>query len=278
LAVDGGQKGFLLGAANKVPLAGDLKEVGEALDTSFDDETGAEVHDLESRTVEVATSPRIYTIDNFLSDEECDFMRAHGEPHLQRSLTIDRNTGEYHPDTVRTNMQMYVSKEDSRSNPTIARIVRRLHRLARVPIGHGEQIQVGRYLVGEKYECHYDSETRVNVVRPATVIVYITSGVEGGATLFPMGADCSPMAKCCHNNLTMPSRLLHPAKGRAVLFYTHDPDGSQNWNALHGSCPVDTGEKWIIQAWFRSTLYHESPHYQFQASSVDGSDPSDHEL
>merc|ERR1719486_1673231 len=111
-------------------------------------------------------------------------MKQHGAAKLQPSLTIDSVTGEFHPDTVRTNQQMYISKEDSRNDRTINAIVRRMHRLARIPIGHGEQIQVGRYLVGEKYDCHYDSEVSVNVIRSATVIVYLSDGVEGGDTVF----------------------------------------------------------------------------------------------
>ena len=55
--------------------------------------------------------------------------------------------------------------------------------------------------------------------------------------------------------------MLHPKKGRAVLFYTHNLQGEKVANALHGSCPVGEGEKWIMQAWFRDSVYPDSPHY-----------------
>lgn len=219
-------------------------------------------HDIENRVVRLADDPRVFSVDDFLSGDECDFLRAHGEPLLQQSLTIDRVTGEYHPDQVRTNYQMYISKEDCVSHPVISQIARRLYRLARIPVGHGEQIQIGRYRVGEKYDCHFDSEVSVNVVRPATVIVYINDVEAGGDTIFPMGQGCKPLDDCCAHNKTQ-VRRLHPKKGRAILFYTHDLDGGVNKNALHGSCPVEEGEKWIIQAWFRASLYPDSPHYVF---------------
>lgn len=194
-------------------------------------------------------------------------MQKHAEPHMQQSMTIDRKTGEYKPDPVRTSHQMYVSKQESLKNPVIARIVRRLHRFARVPLGHGEQIQVGKYGVGEKYECHFDSEVSVDVVRPATIIVYLSDVEAGGETIFPMGQDCQPLKKCCgeHSNVSAEKgvRQVHPKMGMAMLFYTHDLDGELNRNALHGACPVEQGEKWIMQAWFRSLLYPESPHYIF---------------
>ncbi|CAE8649398.1 unnamed protein product [Polarella glacialis] len=42
-------------------------------------------------------------VDDFFSDAECDFLKTHGQAALQPSLTIDRKTGQYHPDGVRTN-------------------------------------------------------------------------------------------------------------------------------------------------------------------------------
>lgn len=254
---------------------------GDLTDEQIKDAARIFSHDIESRVVRLADDPRVFSVDDFLSDEECDFLKQHGEPLLQQSLTIDRVTGEYHPDKVRTNYQMYISKEDCVHHPVISQIVRRMYRLARIPLGHGEQVQIGRYRVGEKYDCHYDSEVSVDVVRPATIIVYISDVEAGGDTIFPMGQVCSLLENCCAQNKTR-VRRLHPKKGRAILFYTHDFDGGVNKNALHGSCPVEEGEKWIIQAWFRASLYHESPHYQFSpgAAEVDAKehDPAESEL
>jgi len=240
--------------ANAVQAKGEL---------GIEDELGISTHDIERNVVQIADLPRIYQVDGFLTESECRFLREHGGAHLQESLTIDASSGNYRPDPVRTSMQMYVSEEDCRQHPVISRIVRRMYRFARIPLGHGEQIQIGRYKVGQMYKCHYDSEVRVDVVRPATLLVYISDVGAGGDTVFPFGHDCSNLGDCCHGNATLPLRRIKPKMGRAVLFYTHDVDGTQNVDALHGSCPVDDGEKWIVQAWFRSKLYFASPHYHF---------------
>lgn len=237
-------------------------------------------HDAEQRVVEISDSPRIYQVDDYFSDEECDFLKQHGLPHLQQSLTIDRTNGSTVVDKVRTNMQMYVSKEDSVQHPFIRRIVRRLYRLARIPLGHGEQVQIGRYRVGEKYDCHYDSEVRVGVLRAATVIVYISEAESGGDTVFPMGEDCHELGTCCDATSRGQLKRVHPKKGRALLFYSHDLDGSLNTNTLHCSCPVVQGEKWIMQAWFRVSLYTDSPHYPMEgrtssSSSMDEADANE---
>jgi len=69
-------------------------------------------------------------------------------------------------------------------------------------MGHSEHIQIGRYKTGQKYEAHYDTETRQNVLRLATVIVYLNDlpdETSGGYTIFPMGKGCAPLETtgCC---------------------------------------------------------------------------------
>ena len=222
----------------------------------------------EQQVREISSSPRIYQIDDFLSSSECEMLRLHGEPNLEQSLTIDRTSGNVVPDPVRTNMQMYVTVKDSLEHPLIRRLVRRLYKLARIPLGHGERIQIGRYRIGEKYDCHFDSELQQGVIRSATIIAYL-SDVQGGDTLFPMGQDCRVLSECCSASNSTNMKHLHPKQGRAVLFFSHDMDSSLNPNAIHCSCPVTQGEKWILQAWFRSHLYDESPHNPLRTNDVE---------
>ena len=222
---------------------------------------------------ELSSLPRVYQIDNFLTAFECDALRELGEPGLEPSLTIDRSSGKVVPDPVRTNMQMYVSAKDSLEHPSIRPLVRRLYKLARMPLGHGERIQIGRYRIGEKYDCHFDSELRQGVLRAATVIVYL-SEADGGETLFPMGQNCHILEQCC-NRSSSDTMRVHPKKGRALLFFSHDLDSKLNPNAVHCSCPVTGGEKWILQAWFRTQLYAESPHNPMQTNPTGDADPAE---
>lgn len=209
---------------------------------------------------ELASSPRVYQVDDFLTSQECDLLREHGEPGLEASLTIDRVSGQLVPNPVRSSMQMYVSLKDSLEHPLIRVLVRRLYQLARMPLGHGERLQIGRYRVGEKYDCHFDSEPQQDILRTATIIVYLAD-VLGGETLFPMGADCHILNECCNVTEAASQMMwIQPKKGRAVLFFSHDLNSELNPNAVHCSCPVIQGEKWILQAWFRSQLYADSPH------------------
>lgn len=43
-----------------------------------------------------------------------------------------------------------------------------------------------------------------------------------------------------------------PRAGDAVLFWSAFPDGRLDQHALHGSCPVVTGNKWVAVKWIRN--------------------------
>eukprot|EP00930_Biecheleria_cincta_P020961 TRINITY_DN15633_c0_g1_i3.p1 TRINITY_DN15633_c0_g1~~TRINITY_DN15633_c0_g1_i3.p1 ORF type:complete len:358 (+),score=72.40 TRINITY_DN15633_c0_g1_i3:76-1149(+) len=218
---------------------------------------------------EISFSPRAFIVDDFLSAEECEGLKQHALPHLEHAKTINMQTGQYQDDKVRTNSQMYVNKTSHFEDPLISSIVERLHVLARVPFGHAEQLQVGRYQQGQFYQPHFDSEPRQNVNRVATVIMYLEEPDAGGETVFPKRRSCGGQAfqECCAKRDELVVGEGHGfwvagKKGQAVLFYSHDLDGKQNPYSLHGSCPVLAGEKWIAQQWFRVKPYDRSPHYR----------------
>jgi len=186
----------------------------------------------ERRIEQLSARPRIYQVDHFLSDEECRLLRA-----------WDRHDSAAH-----------VAR-----HPAVAAVHRRMHWLARLPPGHGEQLQVHVFRAGEEQACHSDSVpiSNINIVRVATVIVYLSDVDEGGELVFPMGEDCGQLS-CCLGNSSAVIRV-QAKRGRALLFYSHDVDGE--WNALaeHCVCPVLRGQEWIAEAWFRPTLYSGSP-------------------
>lgn len=216
---------------------------------------------------ELSYDPRIYVFDDFLTDKEAEFLKKHGLPHLQPSRTVNYTDGSLVDSKLRKNSQMSVDKADCVEHPVISEVIRRMHLLARAPLVHGEQLQVGRYGEGEYYEPHFDSEPMQDIMRTATVLVYLSVPEEGGETIFPKRSVCTDenFQKCCED---IPGMMAGgggawiPAKKRqALLFYSHDLDGRRNSFGMHGSCPVLSGEKWIAQQWFRAAPYKESPHW-----------------
>lgn len=221
---------------------------------------------------ELSYDPRIFIYDDFLTDEECEFLKSYAEPHLKPARTINSTTGLRELAKIRTNSQMYVNDTDCREHPVISEVIRRCHTLARIPLGHGEAFQVGRYKEGEFYGPHFDSEPAQDVLRSATVLIFLGAPEEGGETIFPKRRVCGQenFQSCCED---LPGKVVKEGQGlfivgrkrQALLFYSHDMDGRHNIFGIHGSCPVHAGVKWIAQQWFRSKPYHLSPSRDFEA-------------
>lgn len=182
------------------------------------------------------------------------------------------------PDKVRTNSQMYFDQASHYQDPMVVAIQERMQVLARIPPGHGEPLQVGRYRVGEFYQPHYDSEPAQNVRRAATVLVYLEPPEAGGETIFPKHRRCqeADFEDCCSRIEELVVKegggfAVKAEAGTAVLFFSHDLDGQHNPLSMHASCPVLQGEKWVAQQWFRLEPYAGSPFFQFR-KPVEGSE------
>ncbi|KDO50528.1 hypothetical protein CISIN_1g027393mg [Citrus sinensis] len=138
----------------------------------------------------ISWSPRILVLHNFLSMEECDYLRAIARPHLQVSTVVDTKTGKGIKSNVRTSSGMFLSPEEKKY-PMIQAIEKRISVFSQVPVENGELIQVLRYEKDQYYKPHHDyfSDTfnlKRGGQRIATMLMYLSDNVEGGETYFPM--------------------------------------------------------------------------------------------
>lgn len=198
-----------------------------------------------TRLIELSSSPRIYMIENFLSDYECDHLIENARPHLKRSTVVSSkdNGGEVHD--ARTSMGMFYQRS---ADPIIASIEQRIAELTMIPVEYGEGIQVLSYGIGAEYRPHFDyfdpklPGSAACLIRGgqrvATLIMYLANTEEGGETIFPV-------AKV----------NVKPVKGNAVLFYNCTYDGKEDPLSLHGGAPVIKGEKWIATKWLRQSEF-----------------------
>ena len=100
-------------------------------------------------------SPRIILLHNFLSYEECDYLRGVALPRLKISTVVDANTGKGIKSDVRTSSGMFLSHEE-RKYPMIHAIEKRISVYSQVPIENGELMQVLRYEKNQYYRPHHD--------------------------------------------------------------------------------------------------------------------------
>ncbi|CAF1803119.1 unnamed protein product, partial [Brassica napus] len=192
----------------------------------------------------VSWSPRIIVLHNFLSSEECEYLKAIARPRLQVSTVVDIKTGKGVKSDVRTSSGMFLNHVE-RSYPIIQAIEKRIAVFSQVPAENGELIQVLRYEPNQFYRPHHDYfgdtfNLKRGGQRVATMLMYLTDDVEGGETYFPLAGD----GECTCGGKIMKGISVKPTKGDAVLFWSMGLDGQSDPNSIHGGCEVLSGEKW----------------------------------
>ncbi|KAL3507179.1 hypothetical protein ACH5RR_032561, partial [Cinchona calisaya] len=199
----------------------------------------------------ISWSPRIILFHNFLSVEECDYLRAIALPHLQISTVVDTKTGKGIKSNVRTSSGMFLNHEE-RKYPMIQAIEKRISVYSQVPVENGELIQVLRYEKKEFYRPHHDYfsdafNLKRGGQRVATMLMYLSDDVDGGETYFPMAGS----GECSCGGKMVKGLCVKPAKGDAVLFWSMGLDGESDPSSIHGGCEVLFGEKWSATKWMR---------------------------
>jgi prolyl 4-hydroxylase len=188
-------------------------------------------------------SPRIVVFGDLLDAEECAALIAAAQPRMARSETVNRHTGNYQVDAARTSSGMFFQRAETELH---TRIENRIAKLLNWPAENGEPLQVLHYQPGTEYEPHYDyfdaDDPGTPVLlrrggqRVASLIMYLSTPENGGATIFPeLGLS------------------VYPQQGNAVFFSYPQPDPSTG--TLHGGAPVIAGEKWIATKWLRQRVF-----------------------
>ena len=188
--------------------------------------------------------PRLVVLGGLLSDEECTALVALARPRLSRSLTVETQTGADEVHVDRTSDGMFFQRGE---NPLVQRIEARIARLLHWPEINGEGLQVLQYQPGAQYKPHYDYFDPLEPGTPhilerggqrvATLIIYLQSPEQGGATIFP---DVQ--------------LEVAPQRGNAVFFSYDRPHACTQ--SLHGGAPVLAGEKWIATKWLRENEFN----------------------
>jgi prolyl 4-hydroxylase len=179
----------------------------------------------------------LYTLDDFLSIQECDRLIAVINLHLRPSTVTIENTEK----TFRTSKTCDLSLLKS---PVAYSTDEKIARTLGIRLKYSEGIQAQRYDVGQQFKAHTDyfepgtpefakfGAERGN--RTWTFMVYLNEGMQGGGTKFH---------KIDHT--------FEPKKGQAVIWNNLNPDRTPNPATLHSGEPVLAGHKVIITKWFR---------------------------
>ncbi len=232
--------------ANRTPAVapGDM---GETFERAL-----AEFTELEPSVL--SRDPWVLSFERFLSPDEVDTLRAHGEDRYVRSTASGgRKDDEFIPLTseIRTSWTTWCDNSTCLDDPLVKRVHERVADVTRVPIENFEFLQLLRYLPCEHdrhpdcqfYRRHHDTIPELAGMQPGprvyTFFLYLSDVEEGGGTKFDLGFTVQPKAG---------RALLWPATTDA------DPFASDE-RTHHEALPVTSGVKYAANYWLHQYNY-----------------------
>jgi prolyl 4-hydroxylase len=197
---------------------------------------------LPKMNVRISMTPYgIYVIDQFLSDEESDWLIDYGRENLVRSTAFDYESGMSIVTNYRTSSGVWINKN---TNKITKSIIHKLHKLTNILPSHMEEIHTLFYTPGEEYQKHWDyfdpsiPTSSIHLQhggqRILTAIMYLSDVDKGGETEFI--------------NLNL---QIYPKKNSILLFPSVTREKQLFVDSFHAGKPILNGTKWIATVWFR---------------------------
>ena len=194
--------------------------------------------------VESEDGPWVITIDQFLSDEECERLIELGYAQgYERSADVGKmnfdGTFEDSVNDGRTSTNAWC-EDDCFTDPKTQRVLQKIENLTGSPDKCSEHLQLLRYEPGQFYNTHHDyipqDTERPQGVRILTVFLYLNEPEAGGGTNFPD----------LFGGLT-----VYPKKGTVLLWPSVLNDDPNAWDerTMHQALPVEKGLKYGANAW-----------------------------
>ena len=187
-----------------------------------------------------ATDPLVAVRSNVISPIECAYLIELAKPHIKRAgVVLDDG---YKPSDGRTGSNHWLRFDE---DDVVHSIGKRIADIVGLPLENAESMQIIHYGPEQEYRPHFDA---FNLTLPrgqkaaqwggqrlVTALVYLNKVEGGGATQFPK------------LGITVPA-----SPGRMVIFHNTTTDISgPHPLSLHAGMPVEAGEKWAFNLWFR---------------------------
>jgi prolyl 4-hydroxylase len=184
---------------------------------------------------------QLYTLDNFLTLEECELLIAETEKTLRPSTVSDPGDSS----TVSDYRTSSTADLHYFNSPYLNQIDNKIVTFMGLNPFLGETMQAQKYNPGQYYKEHcdyffpltkeYKTYTEWMGQRTWTFMLYLNDVKEGGETYFK------------HLKLK-----FKPKAGTAVFWNNLYKNGMPNPKTMHEACPPVSGDKYVITKWFRS--------------------------
>lgn len=206
---------------------------------------------------QIKDGPWVVTLENFLTDEECDRLIELGGKlgyEISKDVGAQKFDGTFdgYVNDRRTSTNAWCTK-DCFADPLTQEVLQRIENATGIPDANSEYLQLLRYEVGQFYKTHHDyiayQRMRQQGVRILTVFLYLNDVEAGGGTDFPrLGITVAPK------------------RGRVLIWpsvFNDDPN-TKDPRTDHQALPVEKGIKFGANAWLHQrdfkTPYAKSCH------------------
>ena len=195
----------------------------------------------EYESAEVFSSTPLVAVRNdVISPIECAYLIELAKPHIKRAGVVLEEG--FKPSEGRTGSNHWLKYDE---DDVVKSIGQRIADIVGLPLENAESMQIIHYGPEQEYRPHFDAfnlslargqkAAQWGGQRLVTALVYLNKVESGGATQFPK------------LGITVPA-----SPGRMVVFHntTEDISGPHPLS-LHAGMPVEAGEKWAFNLWFR---------------------------
>lgn len=206
---------------------------------------------------------KIWYIENFITDEECDVLKKHGGPKLRRATVAAEDGTSIVSENRKANQASYNLHQKNRESDPLWPLFNRVlaitnsHTGLRLKPDGQEDFTIIQYNVADQYTPHCDGTCDNTMHLPggrvATAVLYCHVAERGGGTTF-----------------TKADVFVKPVKGMVTFFsYKDVKDGRMDEGYTeHSGCPVLEGEKWITTMWMRDGVSAAEPWTMFDPNGV----------
>ena len=100
----------------------------------------------------VCEDPKVFTISNFITEDECNHFVEISKPKMKRSVVSDDKKGTVSKGRTGENCWLQHFTDE-----ITGRVANRIAKIVGLPIENAESYQVVYYNSGQKYDQHYDA-------------------------------------------------------------------------------------------------------------------------
>ena len=187
----------------------------------------------------------IFTIEDFLTDEECDHLCN----LIERNHVRSTGSGTGYEASITSDFRTSSTATLNNGDPIVDNVDKRIAEELGVPQENGESFQGQLYEVDQQFKHHHDyfsvdsynNHCLFSGQRTYTCMIYLNDVEEGGET------DFSEI-----------NTTFSPKKGMAIIWKNSNGTGSENSASLHAGMPVIKGRKMIITKWYRERKWDMS--------------------